>query len=226
MQPFTWGSETSWDMADTVSGDLTHFTLTPTTRVGCAESVSGKLFDLHITKQNPQDYWQAGLPGADIHWVMQQNANGDFQAVASLVTWADGVNSGIPHTIDYIWDAYNYRGTEASNSYLVLPRNYTKPVTRYGGAVWWTSDQLTSGCLQNVGTLGPDTPWTSYVVLMSNVSTKFYSGPALANEQYEGCAPWVIEGCNAAHEIWYFAPNVGLVEIDAVWEGVTIKRIN
>ena len=110
MQPFTWGSETSWDMADTVSGDLTHFTLTPTTRVGCAESVSGKLFDLHITKQNPQDYWQAGLPGADIHWVMQQNANGDFQAVASLVTWADGVKSGIPHTIDYIWDAYNYRG--------------------------------------------------------------------------------------------------------------------
>lgn len=29
-----------------------------------------------------------------------------------------------------------------------------------------------------------------------------------------------------AHELWYYAPGIGLVEINAVWEHTIIKRIN
>jgi hypothetical protein len=85
----------------------------------------------------------------------------------------------------------------------------------------------TSSCLKGAA-LGP-TPvrWTAKFT-MQDVDTPFYRGPALAAEQFEGCpGNWETSGqTKCAHEIWYFAEGVGLVEINAIWENTIIKRIN
>ena len=63
---------------------------------------------------------------------------------------------------------------------------------------------------------------------LQDVNTPVYRGPALAAEQFEGCpSNWETpEQTQCAHEIWYFAQGIGLVEINAVWEHTVIKRIN
>lgn len=218
----------SWDMQDVSSGHVSHFELIPVANVGCE---SGDLLDMHITKEHPEDYWEVGLAGAEIHWIMRRNPNGDYQAVASQILWDTSVSNPHPKfgvlpypTIDYVFDTYSYGGNNSADAYLVMPGTYSGPVTRYGGATWWDSnDQVTNDCIKGTGTLGPDTPWTS-VITMQNVDTPVYFGPAIANDEYEGCHPDNLN-CGAAHETWYFAPGIGLVEINALWEGVDIKRI-
>jgi hypothetical protein len=207
----------SWDMKDTVSGDLTHFETLAVQRAGCQ---SGSLLDMHITKQNAQDYWQAGLPGAEIHWIMQQDRiSGDWRAAVSLISYS--APFGPPHTVDYL--------ARDSNAYLVVPGiAYSNPQKRVGWAQWWAGlKSQTTSCLEKVGIETPCARWTAKLSIQ-NVDTPVYSGPALLNEQFEGCAADK-EGSSQTlcpHELWYFAPRVGLVEINAVWENRIIVRIN
>ena len=203
----------SWDMKDTVSGDLTHFEALAVQQAGCGR---GRLLDMHITKQNTQDYWNPGLPGAEIHWIMQQDrTGGDWRAALSLIDYS--ASSGPPHTVDYVW--------QDSNAYLVVPGiAYSNPQERVGCAQWWSDlNSQTTSCLDKVGIETPGARWTAKLSIQ-NVETPVYSGPALLNEEFEGCAATQETQC--PHELWYFAPRVGLVEIDAVWEKRVIVRIN
>jgi len=214
-----------WDMRETKSGHITHFELLPMANVGCAK---GNLIDMRITKDNPEDYWQVGLAGGADDWILQQNAAGDWQAVATYMTSTAPDNDGWPYTIDYVHDTYSFGGNDPNSAYLVVPSSFSKPVTRYGSAQWWLSNsEVTPACLENVGQKGADSPWTS-VISQITVDTPAYSGPAVANDEYEGCHSDNLPQCvadGAAHEIWVFAPGLGLVEINAVWEGVELKRI-
>jgi len=207
----------SWDMKDTVSGDLTHFEMLAVKQAGCQ---AGSLVDMHITKHNAQDYWQAGVPGAEIHWIMQRDRmSGDWRAAVSLIDYS--APSGPPHTVDYLW--------RDSNAYLVVPGiAHSNPQERSGCAQWWAdANSQTDSCLAKVGIETPCARWTAKLSIQ-NVKTPVYSGPALLNEEFEGCkadqAATNPDQC--AHELWYFAPKVGLVEINAVWENRDIVRIN
>jgi hypothetical protein len=207
----------SWDMKDTVSGDLTHFDTLAVQHAGCEP---GRLLDMHITKQYTQDYWQPGLAGAEVHWIMQQDRiSGDWRAAVSLIgysTW-----NGPPHTVDYLW--------QDPNAYVVVPAiAYSNPQERVGCAQWWADfNSQTTSCLQKVGIETPSTRWTARLSIQ-NVETPIYSGPALLNEEFEGCEAnkETPNQTQCAHELWYFAPKVGLVEINAVWENKVIVRIN
>ena len=207
----------SWDMKDTVSGDLTHFETLAVEHAGCQP---GRLLDMHITKQNTQDYWQAGLAGAEVHWIMQQDRmSGDWRAAVSVIGYS--APSGPPHTVDYVW--------QDSNAYLVVPGiAYSNPQERVGCAQWWADlNTQTTSCLDKVGIETPSARWTAKLSIQ-NVKTPVYSGPALMNEEFEGCAAnkGTPSQTQCPHELWYFAPRVGLVEINAVWEKRVIVRIN
>ena len=207
----------SWDMKDTVSGDLTHFETLPVQHAGCQP---GRLVDMHITKQYQQDYWQSGLEGAEIHWILQQDPmNGDWRAAVSLIGYS--AQSGPPHTVDYLW--------QDSNAYLVVPAiAYSNPQERVGCAQWWADrDSQTTSCLQKLGIETPSARWTAKLSIQ-NVETPVYSGPALLNEEFEACEAnkEMPNQTQCAHELWYFAPKVGLVEINAVWQNRIIVRIN
>src|SRR4051812_2337864 len=207
----------SWDMKDTVSGDLTHFETLAVDHAGCQP---GRLLDMHITKQNAQDYWQAGLPGAEVHWIMEQDSmTGDWRAAVSLIGYSDPL--GPPHTVDYLW--------LDSNAYLVVPGvAFSNPQERVGWARWWAGlNSQTTSCLKKVGVETSCARWTAKLSIQ-NVETPVYSGPALLNEEFEGCAPneETPSQTHCPHELWYFAPKVGLVEIDARWENRVIVRIN
>lgn len=207
----------SWDMKDTVSGDLTHFETLAVEHAGCQ---AGRLVDMHITKQNPQDYWQPGLPGGEVHWIMQQDrVSGDWRAAVSLIAY--NAPSGPPRTVDYLW--------QDSNAYLVIPgRAYSNPQEREGCAQWWyTRNGETNSCLEKVGLETPCARWTAKLSIQ-HVETPVYSGPALLNEEFEGCKAdqETPDQTQCPHELWYFAPKIGLVEINAVWENKDIVRIN
>lgn len=207
----------SWDMKDTVSGDLTHFEALAVQQAGCER---GRLLDMHITKQYAQDYWSPGLAGAEVHWIMQQDRmGGDWRAALSLIGYS--APNGPPRTIDYLW--------QDSNAYLVVPAiAYSNPQERQGCAQWWDDrNNETTSCLQKVGTESLSARWTAKLSIQ-NVETPVYSGPALLNEEFEGCDrnEETSKQTQCAHELWYFAPKVGLVEINAVWENKVIERIN
>jgi hypothetical protein len=207
----------SWDMKDTVSGDLTHFETLAVEQAGCE---TGPLLDMHITKQNSQDYWQTGLAGAEIHWIMRQDQmSGDWRAALSLIGYS--AQNGPPHTVDYIW--------RDPNAYLVVPGiAYSNPQERVGYAQWWADPNTqTTSCLDNIGVETPCARWTAKLSIR-NVDTPVYSGPALLNEEFEGCAAnqETPTQTQCPHELWYFAPGVGLVEINAVWENTIIVRVN
>lgn len=206
----------SWDMQAN-NGDRTHFETLSIAQTGCE---AGELLDLHITKQSVQDYWKAGLDGAEIHWVMRKDAAGNWSAVTSLIDWNPAVTSDLPHTVDYVLGG--------SDAYLVVPAvTYSSPQTRTGYAQWWMDyTAQTNGCLQNVGTKGSSLRWT-VKLSVQNVTTPAYSGPALLNEEFEGCTAAQETSATTAcpHELWYFAPGIGLVEIDKIDKGIVIKRI-
>jgi hypothetical protein len=209
----------SWDM-QAANGDLTHFNILSLPSAGCEPGV--EFLDLHTTKTAANDWWQVGWPGAEIHWIMRRDVRGNWNAVASLINTTDpSLNATIPHTIDYILDN--------SNAYLVIPDvAYSNPQIRAGEAGWLADmTEETTTCLRDKGIESPARLWTAKLSIQ-NVQTPVYSGPALLNEEFEGCAPNQLTSDSkaCAHERWYFAPNIGLVEIDAIWENAILKRIN
>jgi hypothetical protein len=136
------------------------------------------------------------------------------------MNWDPSVNPGLPHTVNYI--------AKNSSAYLIVPGQYAGPVSRTGYANWWSDfQQQTDSCLKGLGHGPTKVRWTAKFT-MGSVDTPVYHGPALAAEQFEGCpADWETFGqTKCAHEIWYFAQGVGLVEINAIWEHTDIKRIN
>jgi hypothetical protein len=74
---------------------------------------------------------------------------------------------------------------------------------------------------------GPLFRWTSKLYV-ETVDTPAYSGPAVVNEEFEGCASAAQETPDSvacAHEKWYFAPRIGLVEINSIWQNIVIRRL-
>jgi hypothetical protein len=213
--PFAPGQ--SWDMRDQ-EGRVTHFETLQIDNIACH---AGESVDIHITKTNTNAYWNVGIPAADIHWILHRDLSGAWRASASLFRDQTPADQG-GVTINYQW--------LDENAYLVVPSTVTEGdnLVRTGYAIWRMNKQeQTKACLLALPPVAVYR-WTSKLSVQY-VNTPVYSGPAVINEQFEGCSSPEEEMPNlnkCAHEQWVFAPRIGLIEINAPWEHVDIKRID
>lgn len=210
----------SWVMAND-RGELTFFETRSVQNVGCE---TGEEVDLHITKLAADTYWEPGLIDAEVHWIMHHDGNGQWRAVASLIHWDNPDPSwgyGTNVSIDYV--------PQNPWAYVVVPAwlGAGQRLTESGYAQWYlNNDAQTSSCLMGAEK-GPLFRWTSKLYV-ETVDTPAYSGPAVVNEEFEGCASAAEETPDSvacAHEKWYFAPGVGLVEINSIWQNIVIRRL-
>jgi len=205
-----------YDMRDTKTGLLTHFECTPTTQVGQYE---GELMFCRVWKDDISAYWNPGY-NASSTWVIKRNPDDSWSALAFVSS------NSIP-----ILGHSNYAevisGPACNHPYLAVASpslvGHTLPAT--------VNYQFYTTLSYGPFTQEPfDTysgPWTSKI-RWEYVSTPVYSGRALVLEQLEGCNQQEINEPNVEacpHEIDYFAPNIGLVRIDSVWENLVIDRI-
>jgi hypothetical protein len=216
--PFSPGQ--SWVMANE-QGELTFFDTIAVQNVGCE---TGEEVDLRITKDSAETYWEPGLIHAELHWIMHHDSLGQWRAVASLIHWDNpdpAWDYGTDVSIDYI--------PKDPVAYLVypLPPNPGQQLSETGYAQWYLDgDQQTSSCLIGAE-MGPLFRWTSKLYV-ETVETPAYSGPAVVNEEFEGCSSSAQETPDSvacAHEKWYFAPGIGLVEINSIWQNTVIRRL-
>ncbi len=112
-------------------------------------------------------------------------------------------------------------------SYLVLPPASQASDSRRRGmpnGIWTMTNKIL--CLIGAE-IGPLFRWTSKLYV-ETVETPAYSGPAVVNEEFEGCsspAQETPDSVACAHEKWYFAPGIGLVEINSIWQNTVIPRL-
>jgi len=190
-----------WDMVADETGDITHFEIVPPPTSDHADSVN-----IHITKTQARAYWQNGTPGAELWWGMRQLSDRRWVADYSIA------NFDPPNLMRFDYLHFD------SNSYMVVPPPNAPAGDYYG----YSQDTWCAG-----NSYCP-TSWVK-VMWLSRISyptvdTPAYKGPALLNEEYECAQPIDLSEINnqlkCAHELWYFAPDIGLVEIAPKWEAV------
>jgi hypothetical protein len=159
----------------------------------------------HYTKDNARAYWQPGVAGADLHFVLCRQADGTWMSKAIL--------ANLP---PLLLTQNVGRSGDGKIPYLIIPRSASEGSvvsddTSYisfilFGSMTWESIE------SSVQPTSIDWRTDSSIEF---VSTPVYSGPALVSEQWESysgpCFPPGQHGC--AHEKWYFAPRIGLVRV-------------
>lgn len=188
----------AWDMVADKTGDITHFEI-----VSAPTSDHVDVVNMHITKSKTRAYWQPGSPGAELWWGMHQLQDLRWVADYSIA------NFDPPNLLRFDYVHYD------SNSYMVVPPPGAPP----GEYIGYSEDNYCSGdrfC--QIPFL--KVMWVSRIAY-TTVDTPIYTGPAVLNEEYECAQPIDISDIDnplkCAHELWYFAPNIGLVEIDIKW---------
>jgi hypothetical protein len=198
----------SWDMRADDTGDITHFEITNAPTNNHTDPIN-----IHITKYQTRAYWEPGLDGAEVWWSMRQLKDGRWVSDYSIS------NFNPPNLMrnDYLH--------HDPNSYMVVPPTQFKPgdYVGYSTDTWCRGDAFCPSKWLDV-------MWIARISY-AKVNTPVYTGTALLNEEFEcGIDTPMGEIDNpalCAHELWYFAAGIGLVEIDPVWSGTPpIKRIN
>jgi hypothetical protein len=190
-----------WDMVADGTGDITHFEIVAPPTSDHTDSVN-----IHITKTQTRAYWQNDTPGAELWWGMRQLSDRRWVADYTIA------NFDPPNLM-----RFDYLHSDA-DSYMVIPPPGAHAGDYYGYSqdTWCTGD---SYCL---------TPWVKVMWLARisypTVETPVYKGRALLNDEFECAQPIDLSEINnplkCAHELWYFAPNIGLVEIAPEWVAV------
>jgi hypothetical protein len=190
-----------WDMVADETGDITHFEIVSAPTFDHTDSVN-----IHITKTQARAYWQNNSAGAELWWGMRQLSDRRWVADYSIA------NFDPPNLM-----RFDYLHSDP-NSYMVIPPPGTPAGDYYGFSqdTWCVGDAY---CLSS---------WVKVMWLArisySTVDTPVYKGPALLNDEYECAQPVELTEIDnplkCAHELWYFAPNIGLVEIAPKWVAV------
>ena len=202
-----------FDLAADGTGALTHVEM----RTGNPLVVNGHAIDsmggvdMRFTKDNIENMPESGVPNATMDWVMTKSPNGQWTGVESIVGWQ---NPGYPVTTVVVefknWDDV---------SKMIIPAFGVKAGTYLGyGSDWyggWTPNGYVPEHVQFASVL-----WAA-VISFPTVQTPFYSGPTLANEIHECAMPIslseIYDPLKCSIETWYFAPNIGLVEVYTQW---------
>ncbi len=230
MQSFFPGPETKFDLQDTITGNLTHFEITPISSGACE---TGNMLRTITTKDIASAYWAAGLPGAYDIGALKQEPDGSWLAVgAELHHDVYGALPAENNTMRMIT-------VSGKSPYLIAPsplmadsaRSGALTLTGYADYDLWT-DVMTLDCLSSPPNQvsGPNR-WTSKISWQV-VDTPVYKGEAVLNNEFEMCTPEQeaqdssVPDPTCIHEKWYFAPGVGIVEVNAIWQATDMKRIN
>jgi len=203
----------AWSMQNQL-GDTTSYTIEAApSGAGCEP---GRNFVMHVTKNATRTYWGDGIPGAEDrefyhvdndgairgiidNWKMPQGcpwcANGQTQGAEE---WRPLPGKPLPYV--------NVPASIATGQSITMSTQYAL----YHNAV------NTAACLPETdpATYVRNVEWQSSFQIV-RVNTPAYSGPALANDQWENHTP----ASEGFHETWYFAPGVGLVQVDSYLQG-------
>lgn len=211
-------------------GDFTYFRVLPRPhRQGCE---TGTFLDMHITKDVARAYWEPGIPGAWNHFILKFQ-DGSWRNVTNTAGAAP--NPWLPAFETYqptpIPDNPN-----KTSPYFLLPPNMS---IRVGQKIALDSTFLAlthvgkdlTDCMQPADANNSPNQCCSGIVEwhtlteVRQVQTPIYDGPAVSTAFCEG-NPCIYP------ETWYFAPGIGLVEIDSQFppamkrENLFTKRIN
>lgn len=190
-----------WDMIADGTGDITHFEI-----VAPPSSDRTDQINIHITKTQASAYWQNYAPGAELWWGMHALNDGRWVADYTIANFTP------PNLMRFDYQHFD------NNSYMVIPPTNAPPGDYFGYSqdTWCTGDAYCT------------IPWVK-VMWLARISypivdTPVYKGRALLNEEFECAQPVDISDITnplkCAHELWYFAPNIGLVEIAPQWVAV------
>jgi hypothetical protein len=202
-----------WDMMNDL-GDVTHFSIESAPGNDACET--GNHIAIHITKTMARTYWGVGLDGASTHFNMSIDSDGSYRGIADISQ----------HALSLDMATINWRPAPLHPlPYMIVPPYFVRGQTQttstfYRGFL--LRHVNTNSCIVGNSKYLGQIDWKSSFY-EGAVDTPVYKGWAMVSEQWENCTDPQFHGGCGAHEKWYFAPGVGLVQIDSA---VTIKRIN
>jgi hypothetical protein len=202
-----------WKFVNGYSDTTTITTVAAPDPVACR---SGRNVIWHYEKTSARAYWNPGIDGAVIDFVLHQDPDSSWRSTASVISFpkscvfCDGATSFTWHILD--------NAPPTPNGYRITP-----PTLRRGDRVVYETlaDAKGGPNMRVLGCVDPDrgivalpghgAQWRTEFYL-EDVVTPVYSGPAAVSEQRENCnATFTNPGCG--HEKWWFAPGLGLVKV-------------
>lgn len=199
------------------NGDINTFTIESVPDGAACRG--GNNLAIHMMKTTPGTYWGLGADHAEVWSVLHFNPDGSGRFISNLINFPLGCpwcGSGpLIFTGEIIEDT-----PDLPPPYLVSPPDTSSSdhfVNETRSAS--TNDPgLTYNC-----TIPADEPLTDSKggeywrtdFYLAEVQTPAYSGPTILSDQFEG---------TCGHERWYFAPGMGIVQIDSLNDGGAIKN--
>jgi hypothetical protein len=186
-----------WDMRDTAR-QLTHFTVLPFGNTAACQQ--GEFVDLHVYKDSPEPYPDAGGAGHRISWGdwILKHEQGSWRLVSFM--WTNKENG-----------FFNTWQLEDSTDYwMVLPQAQGSIEFAFHYNIAQKQNLLACLHQSQVDVVGnPER------MRLSNVSefvdTPVYQGAAVKQDWCEQDNP---PACDRAHEVWWYAPRIGVVQIE------------
>ena len=170
--------------------------------------------DIRFTKDADANMPEGGVPNATMDWIATRSPDGQWTGVRSIVGWQ---NPGEPVTTVLI----EFKNQDHLSKMLIPPLGL-KPGTYYGYGKDWYGGYTPAGFVPQHEQF-PSVLWVAEISYPT-VHTPFYEGLALANRMHECAMPIDFDEINdplkCSIETWYFAPNIGLVEIYPQWAPV------
>jgi hypothetical protein len=193
-----------WNMVNSF-GDITHFSIEAAPSDAACETAGEKVL-LHITKNHQRTYWGLMTEGAEDREVLLHDSDGSWRGLSDMAR-ASGFFpwDHVHHSVTIDWRPLAGQPLP----YVIVPSSFVQGQsirmdTHYHS--FMSFDRNTTNCIADRSTDAGRIHWVS-VFYDGQVDTPAYKGWALINDQIEGCC---------THEKWYWAPGIGLVQIDSI----------
>jgi len=181
----------------------------------------------HNRKTKARAYWNPGIDGAELLFVLHQNPDSSWRSTASVISF--------PHSCSYCTGGWTKATWDILDNPAGVPLPYqiVPPTLHRGDHITIETHADSKGgtgissldCLVPDGQLvalpGHGEQWRTEFYL-EEISTPMYSGTTSVSEQWENCnAARTNAGCG--HEKWWFAPGLGLVKVWQINSGSGVE---
>jgi hypothetical protein len=167
--------------------------------------------DMRFTKDGVENMPESGVPNATMDYIMTRSTNGQWTGSQNIVGWQI---PGYPVTTVLI----QFQNQDHLSKMVIPPPGLAAGTYIGYGADWyggWTSAGYVPEHVEF-----PSVLWAA-VISYPLVETPYYQGITMANEIHECAEPIDIsqigDPLKCSIETWYFAPNIGLVEVYTQW---------
>jgi hypothetical protein len=187
----------------------------------------GKSVVMHFAKTVCRSYWQPGVCGAELWFVIHLEADGSYRAIASKVKFPQGCPYSlcVPSTAPTLTTQNPQPIAGMPLPYTVIPAMGTEgqsATVKTAYTSFWQTGVLTDDAVTPNFPV-TQVPWSTTSGVQQVTTPMTGTVKALVSEQREGLV----------HEIWYAVPGVGFVEFAALDFGngkglnplLTMKRI-